>query len=323
MFRQTIALTPLTTDAANSYFSNITGDKWDNDNSFLATLRALVAPRIKEEDSIRLKFGRTNYDKSTVVGNNAREVVSAICRNYNLTDSNGLVVIHSFYNDHDSNMANFDVINSTFASMYEGYHRLDKVKEFYRKSFCVECYINPEKKNAILFVDCLDRKKLHYLQVSILAFLPWYFKPEEGLSELEMELIYSLRETTSEKYEACLLRVAEQYDFRTARIRQLLSGFETRYEKLECDRVAASISDYDDNINHLNNEIGNLLHRRNEACIRLLGLERKIAEGGEDSEIMEYFLCNNRLVLENVTDTDMYFAVKDYLTYFDSVPSIT
>ena len=133
-----------------------------------------------------------------------------------------------------------------------------------------------------------------------------------------MELIYSLRETTSEKYEACLLRVAEQYDFRTARIRQLLSGFETRYEKLECDRVAASISDYDDNINHLNNEIGNLLHRRNEACIRLLGLERKIAEGGEDSEIMEYFLCNNRLVLENVTDTDMYFAVKDYLTYFDS-----
>lgn len=318
MFRQTIALTPLTTDAANSYFSNITGDKWDNDNSFLATLRALVAPRIKEEDSIRLKFGRTNYDKSTVVGNNAREVVSAICRNYNLTDSNGLVVIHSFYNDHDSNMANFDVINSTFASMYEGYHQLDKVKEFYRKSFCVECYINPEKKNAILFVDCLDRKKLHYLQVSILAFLPWYFKPEEGLSELEMELIYSLRETTSEKYEACLLRVAEQYDFRTARIRQLLSGFETRYEKLECDRVAASISDYDDNINHLNNEIGNLLHRRNEACIRLLGLERKIAEGGEDSEIMEYFLCNNRLVLENVTDTDMYFAVKDYLTYFDS-----
>ena len=116
MFRQTIALTPLTTDAANSYFSNITGDRWDNDNSFLATLRALVAPRIKEEDSIRLKFGRTNYDKSTVVGNNAREVVSAICRNYNLTDSNGLVVIHSFYNDHDSNMANFDVINSTFAS---------------------------------------------------------------------------------------------------------------------------------------------------------------------------------------------------------------
>lgn len=318
MFRQTIALTPLTTDAANSYFSNITGDKWDNDNSFLATLRALVAPRIKEGDSIRLKFGRTNYDKSTVVGNNAREVVSAICRNYYPTDSNGLVVIHSFYNDHDSNMANFDVINSTFTSMYEGYHRLDKVKEFYRKSFCVECYINPERKNAILFVDCLDRKKLHYLQVSILAFLPWYFKPEEGLSELEMELIYSLRETTSEKYEACLLRVAEQYDFRTARIRQLLSGFETRYEKIECDRVAASISDYDDNINHLNNEIGNLLHRRNEACIRLLGLERKIAEGGEDSEIMEYFLCNNRLVLENVTDTDMYFAVKDYLTYFDS-----
>ena len=48
-----------------------------------------------------------------------------------------------------------------------------------------------------------------------------------------------------------------------------------------------------------------------------MGLKAKIAEGGE-SEIMEYFLCNRHLILERVTNTDMYFAVKDYLEYFDS-----
>ena len=32
---------------------------------------------------------------------------------------------------------------------------------------------------------------------------------------------------------------------------------------------------------------------------------------------MDYFLCNNKLYLEQVTDTEMYFCVADYLSYFD------
>ena len=32
---------------------------------------------------------------------------------------------------------------------------------------------------------------------------------------------------------------------------------------------------------------------------------------------MDYFLCNSRLVLSHVSNTDMYFSVKDYLEYFD------
>ena len=32
---------------------------------------------------------------------------------------------------------------------------------------------------------------------------------------------------------------------------------------------------------------------------------------------MDYFLCNNRLSLEEVTDSEMRFVVGDYLTYFD------
>lgn len=70
-------------------------------------------------------------------------------------------------------------------------------------------------------------------------------------------------------------------------------------------------------IQRLNDSIGAYLSRRNDKCIRLLGLEQRIAEGGGDSEIMDYFLCNNRLVLSHVSNTDMYFSVKDYLEYFD------
>lgn len=137
------------------------------------------------------------------------------------------------------------------------------------------------------------------------------------MTEEELALVYSMRETNPDKYNQCLAKMAEKYDFRSGRIRQLLNGFESRFEKMECDRVQREIDTYDAKIIELNNSIGDYLRHRNDSCIRLLGLETKIAEGGE-SEIMEYFLCNRHLVLEQVTNTDMYFAVKDYLEYFDS-----
>lgn len=317
MFKTSIGSTPLTTEAADSFFHNITGERFGNDNSFLATLRALVAPRIKDGEFIHLSFGSSDYNSSAIGSVPAERVVSAICSDHSLSSPGG-IMIHSFTSNQESNIANFTLIENRFTSCFQGYNRLEKVREFYRKSFYVDCYINPELKSVIVFVDNLDNKKLHYLQVSILAFLPWYFDPKDGVSDLEMELIYSLRESSSAKYETCLAKIAENYDFRTFRIRQLLKGFETRYEQLECENVRREIQKFDSDISRLNDQIGSLLNKRNEVCIRLLGLERKIAEGGDDSEIMEYFLCNNRLVLESVTERDMYFCVKDYISYFDS-----
>lgn len=318
MFKTSIVSTPLTTDAANAYFTNITGQSLGNDNSFLATLRALVAPRMKEDEQVTIRFGRTDYNEGAIKSVPGDRAVRAICDMHDLNNVTGRIIIHNLASDVDSNKANLQILESFFTGYYMGYHRLEKVRDFYRKSFNVDCYINPEKRNVIVFVDRLDNKKLHYLQVSILAFLPWYFDPSVGVTEQEMELLYSLRETSSEKYESCIARIAEKYDFKTARIRQLLGGFETRFERIECERVREEILGYDQQITTMNERIGSLLASRNEGCIRLLGLENKIANGGEDSEIMEYFLCNNKLFLENVTDTDMYFAVKDYLTYFDT-----
>lgn len=316
MFKKSIAVTPLTTDTANDYFQNIRGERFGQDNSFLATLRALVAPRIKDGESVVLRFNTSNYDAQTISGFPADRAVRAICHS-ELSDSTGTLVIHSFTSSQENNFANMRLIESKFMSCFPGYYRLEKVKDFYRKSFAVDCYINAESRNVTVFVDNLDTKKLHYLQVSILAFLPWFFNPEDGVSELEMELLYSLRETSAEKYESCIMRIAEQYDFRTARIRKMLRGFETRYEQLECEKTRNEILRCDAEIERMNNQIGSVLGKRNDFCIRLLGLERKIADGGEDSEIMEYFLCNNKLYLENVTNTDMYFCVRDYLEYFD------
>lgn len=317
MFRTSITSTPFTSSTANGCFPNINGRPFSNDISFLATLRALVAPRIPADEEIYLFFGSSSYGAGVVKDNSARDIMGAICGDYDL-ETTGRLFIHNLRGVQDDIKANFKVIDETFCAVYPGYHRLDKVKEFYKKSFDVDCYINPEIKSTIVFVDNIDNRKLHYLEVSILAFFPWYFKPEDGLAEDEFALIKSLRENKPDSYNACIAKLAEKYDFRTARIKQLLSGFETRYERIELERVQESIRAIERDINNLNQRIGTYLTDRNEKSIRMMGLQQKIASGdGENSEIMDYFLCNKKLILEEVSDTDMFFAVKDYYEFFD------
>lgn len=320
MFKSVIASTPLVSESANAFFKNIRGDSFHADVTFLSTLRALVAPRMSEEDTIALSFTSSEYGASTVRNHGAQTVLGAICRYPNEIEGiSGIIQIHSFKSSSpNDNTACLELVESSFEKCYSGWHRIDKVTDFFRKTFAVLCFINPEKKSVYIFTDRMDVQKMHYLQCSIFAFLPWYFDPEAGVSELEMKLIESLRKKTSHSYENCIAEIASQYDFRTQRIRNLLSGFELRYERQERDRMQEKIQAHTRRIEELNQRIGEHLRDKAETEIRLLGLEAKIAQGAsEESEIMEYFLCNNRLVLNDVTDTEMIFTCMDYLTYFD------
>ena len=319
MFRDFVMQTPFTTKAANLYFQNIEGDNFElGDCSFVATLRALLAQRMSPEESIRLVFGRTCLPSDYIGSNSARAVFGDICDSV-LIRSRGRLIIHSLDCDKASNMACFGIINAVFAGEFVGYQKLDKVTAFYRRKFYVDCYVNPKLKSAVVFVDRIDISKMHELQISIPVILSWYFDQKNSLTEEEMELIHALRETAPEKYNKCLAKMASKYDFRSAYIRKLLCGFETRYEKEERDRVLGEISSIDNEIVNLNHTIGARLKKREEECIRLAGLEAKIAsdESG-NSEIMEYFIRNKSLVLDSVSDIAIRFCVKGYLEYFDS-----
>lgn len=317
MFKTTISNTLLTSDAAQAFFPNISGDKFQNDWSFLATLRALLAPRISEDDRITLRFTSTNYRQSDISGMSVAKIMESINYNLPLDGCTGVFAVHNIRGDIDGNKNCFKAIEECFVAQHEGYSRLDKMTAFFEKSFPVMCFINAETKNVIFFVDTMDVRKMHYLQTAILPAMPWYFDPKVGVSEEEMELIRALREKTAEKYEAAIKVIASKYDFRSARVRQLLAGFETRFERIERDRVKEQIRTKDRDIDSYNQAIGDLLKQRNELCTRLLGLELKVEQGGDASEIMDYFLCNKKLTLETVNDSNMVFCASDYMSYFD------
>lgn len=315
MFKQSVSSTMLTSEAANVFFPNITGEMFGSDNTFLATLRALVAPRMPKDESIHLSFGRSDYNATVVSETSVDRMVNAICSN--MTKANGRIYVHNLANrDEANNVANIELLKRQFCEVNKGWQYLDKISIFYQKSFKVVCFINPETKSTSLFVEQLNLQKLHYLQMSVLAFLPWYFDTAIGMNETEMSLVYSLRERTAAKYEECIAEIAKQYDFESARIKQMLTEFEIKYEKKERERVQRDIANVDRNIKDLDRRFAEYIKQRNDLCIHLVGLESRIHDGAP-SELMEYFLCNRKLYLEGVNDSSMSFAVRDYMSYFD------
>lgn len=318
MFKQVISSTQLTSDEANNYFrGTIVGTSYKNDVSFLSTLRALVAPRMKEGDRVNLFFFSSSYSAQRLRAMSATSAVVEIC-DFVPEIINGSIVIYSFDNhEQDSNYAWMELMKSTFVKVYPDWFRLEKVTDFFRKTFYTLCFINPENKKVIVFADNMDMRKMHYLQCSIFALMPWYFDPEAGVSELEMELIESLRNKDSTAYEDCIEKIAKQYDFRSAKIKRLLDGFEEQYERIALEEARYQITRIDNNINDLNSRIRELLKNRRNSEIQILGLETKIASGDKESELMDYFLHNGNIVLDTVEDDYIQFAVKSYIEYFD------
>lgn len=317
MFRASIQTSPFVCDGANGYFENrIYGDAINGDYSFLSTLRALLDPRMGKDDQVWFSYSSSSYSASQADGRPAN-LFNAIIGSHAGERNN--IHVHSFRNGtQENNDAWIRFVIENFEKTFSGWKRVEKATLFYRKVFQVVCFVNPELKSTILFTDTMDNRKMHFLQCGLFAYFPWYFDPAAGVSKDEMALIESLRKTESNEYEELLAKMAEKYDFKTAMIKKMLSGFELRYERQRIEQINREIREVIDNINRYNAEIGNLLRSKSDKEITLLGLETKVASGSsDDSEIMEYFLCNKRLELESVDTSTMRFSVFDYLTYFD------
>ena len=176
MFRQVLSKTPLVNEITNDYFSNIRGESFQSDVSFVSTLRALVAPRMGDGDKVGLAFRALDYSKEQIKRNSLNDLLYAKDIDFRYFDT-GVICICNLTRSSEDNAAMIQKVKENFAKDFPAWKPIDKVEAFFRKTFSVCCFINPETKNVVLFVDSMDIRKYHYLQCGILAFLPWYFDP--------------------------------------------------------------------------------------------------------------------------------------------------
>lgn len=319
MFKEVISQTPFNTAAANEYFDRVGGDLYLGDVSLIATLRALVFPRMPEGDRMFVKFRQNNFNGQVISAMPADSAVQAICVDWGLGNSpSGLLMIHNFTSTKsENNVACMELLKKRFCTVYPGWRRFDDIAQLMGNTARVLCFMNPERKSTILFVEKLDLKKLHYIQAAILGLVPWYYQMGTAVSEDEMNLMQSLREKTPNAYLECLGKLVKQFDFEALRLKRMLTGFETRQARAEIENLRGSIDRYVRAINSLNDQVGQHISAMNDASIRLMGLEQSVARAEDNSELLDYFLCNRRVVLESVEGSWISYYVKDYLEYYD------
>lgn len=315
MFTKAITSTPFTSELANSIFGSVSGDPYRGDISFLSTLRALVAPRANSEP-LELRFTSSDYSLSILNGVQSSAIIDAL---FNQAEAmySSRITIHSLMSDAEANALMMRCLESNMPGEHASYERLDRVNVFFKQAFPVHCFASKEKKSTIIFVERLNNRKLHALQMGVLAYFPWYFSPSDTIEPEELALLQSFKNTDESEFLRCTDVLAAKVDFRSHLIKTQLAGFESRYERTQIESVRHDIIRREQKMAEYQEQYRRLLGECRDLNVRLLGLETMAGRKGENSELMEFFLHNRMLYLENVRGSSVKFCVAGPLSYYD------
>lgn len=321
MFRDKITETPFSTLEAGMLFNDkVFGDSYNADTTFVSTLRALVYPRMSEGDTVMFRY-RNYVTMPTSSENDFDYRITRSIREETgvFEEPEQVLLIDCTRLSEDARKKYLSFVEDGFEKQYgeSGFIRLNKMTDFFQKMFKVLCYTNMRTKSAVIFIEFMDLRIFHYIQCSIFAFMPWYFDPATGVSEPEMNLINSLRADSSGQYIECLKVLASAYDFKSAKIKRILCGFESKALVVERDAISAQIQSIIRQIRSENERIGQLFSDKQQADIKLLGTIAAIDNAGDESEVMEYFLANKSLDVVCCEDTTLTFIATGTIKYYD------
>ncbi len=298
---------------ANDLFSNIIHCNEKIDNTFIATLRALLGSRMKDGDLLHFDFGyfRRNIPLEYNHGDGA-----AIIDSWIADAGRDVLYIRSLNSDDTSIEATFKLIDKEFLKEASGYRELEDLKVFVSKQTEARFFINEEKKSTIIFVSKIDTRIWHFIQSFISRYIPWYFD-NNPLDEAEKELVKSLVEKTSTNYVSLIEEFAKKFDFRKKRIEKLLNNFERSAKESELKRVSNEINSIRSRISNYRNEYRELCKSLEEMRIRECGIQYILKESLFGNELVDYFVCNSNVDPLSASDGVMEIMVKTTLELYD------
>lgn len=204
MFRDVITFYNLGVGLARGVMTNVDGDSYIADDTFVITLRALLFNRIPSSDTLKFELKKISSNSSKVMETLLMEVPmigKPNCFTVCYFDRNGTGAKSYFDRNGTDAKSFFEDSQWIFAETHDGYEKVDKITTFYQKSFGVAAYINRQTKSTVVFVDSFDLQRCHYLQLCILAAMPWYFDPAEYNPSPEVvNVLMAVRDRTPERY---------------------------------------------------------------------------------------------------------------------------
>lgn len=310
MFNKVICRTPLTSDAANSFFK-IYGDHFNDDHSFLATLRALLSSR-SGDDNIRFILGGSQYTQENIRNVGSRAVFGAtVSPSQHATNT---LFLHRLYaEDNSAVLKRFD---DDFCKEYSNFRELMDLRRFVSMYMNARFYISEATHQTVILVEDLNLRKYHFLQALIPRYFPWYFS-EKPITDEEKAIITALTSRYAIEYERLITEFASRIDFRAYTIRAVLGSYEQNARTEQLRRVEQELTDNMSCIKRAMSSYQSLVSQRDDLNVRHAGLQAIIKGSTENSELVDYFICNRNLTPVSADGMSFSFIVKCYLDSFD------
>lgn len=317
MFSKVLSGLTLTNNFADAIFPNITGSDYSGDKSFVATMRALLAPRIGKDEEVKLVASSSTYGADAIRGAGCKALINAALgasfpkpgRLYvnNVKSGN--------QNDRDAFFECIDDPEKGFAKQY-GFTELTMIRNFVADNMRARFYTNPDLKVSVIFVDSLNVWKWHLIQAFTTQYFSWWFV-KSPFTQDEVKLLKTLTMRKSENYELLIEEFSNKYDMRSAYIDSALGELERNSRKVQLESVDDSISNTRHRIDMLLEEYDSLLQNIDELNLRRLGLVEIINNASTESELVDYFKSDKRLDLIDVHGHTFEFIVRTYLDSWD------
>lgn len=313
MFSQYIRSTPLTGSFQDSYYKNILVNNMINssrsDNTLLSTARAIIHPRLDGDYYIEAKSIRTR--------NTVNDMWEDLQRETSANNALFFLQLRGFSDKIEEIKSCFD---GNFVLDFKGFREISNVGPFFKNQFWARCFVNDETRTSIVVTTELSITGFHYIQCGIPAFLPWFFDPKDGLSEIELRLIKSLavndRNGGETEYLNCLRQMVPDIDFRVQAIKESLRDVEMVMEKERESVLTDKIERVTGDIRSTKEYLATLIIDKEQFENELFGIRMKM-DNTATGELMDLFLRDKKLVFERINGRELTFGVKAYVEYYN------
>lgn len=309
----------LTSEAAQKCFAGrITADRFRGDVAMESAAMALFDKRLADGEKIKIKF------QSFYGGNMVEDV-----KNYMADFRNrkpGTLMICSVSTQKDEAGKKIDEILKTLDM--SGYYPMRDIMQVLSTQGINALFLTDTQPNAKTPMSPFDNTKTFvvmenmtmtrwHMLCSLLKRLlgKWFY--EKPMTPEEMNgFAKSLQAETPDAFLEAVQQYADSLDLRGMFIREALGDFESRFEKERIKALEKECQDLEHEANRLDQEILNVLTRKDELLATLFGYQMR--ETPAEPLTMNYFLANKNLILVNCTSNYLDFYDFGWLDQFDA-----
>lgn len=309
----------------DAIMSNCNFDMFGNDCSFEATFKALLFGRTEEHF--------THYVCNNTFGVNGdinfETVKNKLWGDLDIGSLHNIIIIGNIYGYADVRrpLAVLDDKETGFIKNYPEAKELTDIEKFLNNNneIITRMYNIPENNVAVILVHNLDIRKYHVIQGFITRYFPNLFernvvngKTVVVLSENERLLQRSLTKTDYSEYLRLLNKIAIEKNVRILGLKNRILHFEKDSYQYELNDKNNQFENIMYQIHDLESRYSDCLRQKNEITISILGLEMRIGNCSENSELYDYLCAHKNIDVVKAEDNCLKIIIDNYIDSYDA-----